>query len=419
MNRFTRSALGGLALAVAGGAAAETTLKIESWRVDDKDLWEDTLIPAFEQSHPEIKLKFVPTTPTEYDSSVRARLEGNTGGDIITCRAFDQSLALYKRGHLMALNGKPGMEHFPDSAKVAWQTDDGDTTYCMPVASVIHGFFYNKAIFEELGLEKPGTVKEFFAVLDELEASSYAPIALGTADQWETHQVVFTGIGPNYWHGEEGRKALLAGEAEFTDPQFVAVWEQLERWREYLPRGYQAQSYADSQNLFALGRAAIYPGGSWDISYFNDNALQDFGAFAPPVPEAGDQCYISDHTDMGMGINAGSEHKTEALAFLEWVASREFAELYANNVTGFFPLSDHTIDIQDPVAAEMVSWREDCQSTIRLNAQIMNRGDPNMESAMWVTHSRLLNGKIDAEKAASVIQQGFEHWYEPQQDGGS
>ena len=33
--------------------------------------------------------------------------------------------------------------------------------------------------------------------------------------------------------------------------------------------GYQAQAYPDSQNLFSLGRAAIYPAGSWDISQFN------------------------------------------------------------------------------------------------------------------------------------------------------
>ena len=36
--------------------------------------------------------------------------------------------------------------------------------------------------------------------------------------------------------------------------------------------GYQAQKYADSQNLFSLGKGAIYPAGSWDISTFRANA---------------------------------------------------------------------------------------------------------------------------------------------------
>ena len=62
-------------------------------------------------------------------------------------RPFDVSLALYKKGQLEKLDGKPGMENFSATAKAAWQTDDGKDTFCMPMASVIHGFLYNKAIF--------------------------------------------------------------------------------------------------------------------------------------------------------------------------------------------------------------------------------------------------------------------------------
>ena len=50
----------------------------------------------------------------------------------------------------------------------------------------------------------------------------------------------------------------------------------------------QAQTYPDSQNLFTLGRAAIYPAGSWEISGFNTQAQFKMGAFPPPVAAAGD-----------------------------------------------------------------------------------------------------------------------------------
>jgi raffinose/stachyose/melibiose transport system substrate-binding protein len=52
------------------------------------------------------------------------------------------------------------------------------------------------------------------------------------------------------------------------------------------------------------------------------------GAFPPPVQAEGDTCYISDHTDIGIGMNAATEHPEEARAFLEWVGSSEFANLY-------------------------------------------------------------------------------------------
>lgn len=399
---------------VCSSLAHAGTLNIESWRVDDKTLWEDVLLPAFYKAHPGITVKFSPTSPPEYDSALNARLTAGTAGDLITCRPFDVSLDLFKKGHLDKLNGNAALKSFPESSQVAWQTDDGKNTYCVPIASVIHGFFYNKKVFAELGLSTPVTEADFFAALDKIKAQGkVAPIALGTADQWETNQIVFTGIGPNHWKGEEGRKALIAGTKKFTDPEFVSTWETMAKWAPYLPKGYQAQTYGDSQNLFGTGRAAIYPAGSWDISYFEGNSKVDFGAFKPPVQKAGDPCYISDHTDIAMGVNSKSKNKADANVFLGWLASKEFADLYTNKVTGFFSLSNHKIDVKNPVAKEMISWRNQCKSTIRLNAQIMNRGTPSMENELWNVSSQVLNLKMSPKDAATQIQTGFAKWYTP------
>ncbi|MCC7645555.1 MULTISPECIES: ABC transporter substrate-binding protein [unclassified Janthinobacterium] len=405
-----------LALLLVSGTAQAGTLTIESWRVDDKTLWETVLIPAFQKKHPGIEIKFSPTAPTEYDSTLNARLSGGTAGDLLACRPFDVSLALYKRGQLEKLDGKAGMDNFPASAKVAWQTDDGKDTFCMPIASVMHGFLYNKKIFRELKLQPPATEEEFFKVLETVRKSGkYAPLALGTADQWEANQVVFTSIGANYWKGEEGRKALIAGKAKFTDPQFVAAWEYEARLGGYLSKGASAQTYGDSQNQFALGKAAIYPSGSWDIAYFKQDPELELGAFNPPVRKAGDKCYISDHTDIGMSVNKKSKNKEDAYKFLAWLGSQEFADIYTNKVTGFFSLSNHLISIKDPLAKQMNGWRASCASTIRLNAQILNRGEPSMENELWNVNAQVLNGKLAPKDAARQIQSGFAKWYKPQQ----
>lgn len=197
------------------------TLVIESWRVDDKALWEKVLIPAFQRSHPGIDVKFEPTAPTDYDGRLAARLADGSAGDLVACRPFDASLSLYAQGHLERLDGKPGMQYFEPGAMVAWQTAGGKEAFCMPVASVIHGFMYNKAIFRKYDLQGPRTVDEFFRVLDVLKKNGVAPLALGMADGWEASQLVFTNIGPNFWRGEAGQKALADGRARLTDPPFV------------------------------------------------------------------------------------------------------------------------------------------------------------------------------------------------------
>lgn len=397
--------------------AEKVTLTIESWRNDDLAIWQDVIIPAFNKHHPDIEVIFAPTAPAEYNGVLNTKLEGGTAGDLITCRPFDASLALFDAGYLASLNDLPGMENFGDVAKSAWITDDGSDVFCVPMASVIHGFIYNQAVFDELGLEEPATVDEFFAVLDKIkEDGNYTPLDMGTADQWEAATMGFQNIGPNYWHGEDGRLGLIAGTEKFTDPQYVAVWDQLAQWAPYLANGFEAQSYPDSQNLFALGQAAIYPAGSWDIAFFNEQADFQMGAFPPPLPAGETDCYISDHTDIALGMNAATEHPEAARTFLEWMTSAEFADLYSNSLPGFFTLSNHQVTLNDPVAQEFLDWRQDCSSTIRNSYQILSRGEPNLENELWAVSAQVINGDITPEEAAQQVQEGLESWYEPQQN---
>ncbi|WP_420960836.1 ABC transporter substrate-binding protein [Brucella sp. IR073] len=402
-------------LGFAGAANAEdVTLNIESWRNDDLPIWNEKLIPAFEAKNPGIKLKFNPSAPTEYDAALGAKLDAGSAGDIITCRPFDKSLALFQKGQLASLNDLPGIDKFSPVAKSAWITDDGKDTFCVPVASVIHGFIYNQEAFDKLGLKVPQTEEEFFAALDAIKKDgNYIPMAMGTKDLWEAATMGYQNIGPNYWKGEEGRKALIEGKEKLTDPQWVEPFKTLARWKDYLGDGFEAQTYPDSQNLFTLGRAAIYPAGSWEISTFNTQAQFKMGAFPPPVRQAGDTCYISDHTDLGIGMNAKTKHPEAAKKFLEWVASPEFAEIYANALPGFFSLSSTPVKMQDPLAQEFVSWREKCKPTIRSTYQILSRGTPNLENETWIESANVINGTDTPEQAAEKLQKGLDSWYKP------
>ncbi len=399
--------------------AQGTSLTIESWRNDDLTIWEDMIIPAFNAQYPDIEVIFAPVgNPAEYNAALNAKLEGGTAGDLITCRPFDNSLGLFQQGHLVPLNDLPGMEHFGDVARSAWITDDGATVFCVPMASVIHGFLYNVAIFEELGLSEPATEEEFLALLQTIkDDGQYAPLAMGTKDQWESATMGWQNIGPNHWLGEEGRLALIEGETKLNEGGFLAAFEAMAAWAPFLPEGYQAMAYPDAQQFFTLGQGAIYPAGSWDIGVFNPMVDFEMGAFRPPTPEGAETCYISDHVDIALGINSASPNQEAARTFLEWMTTQEFAELYTNALPGFFTLSDHEITVEDPVAAEFLSWRGECESTIRSSYQILSRGEPNLENELWRVNALLLNGEMTAQEAADTVQEGLESWYEPQMEG--
>ncbi|QEN89710.1 carbohydrate ABC transporter substrate-binding protein [Labrys sp. KNU-23] len=411
---LTALLLGSTMLAATAAAAQDATLTIESWRNDDLAIWQEKLIPAFEKANPGIKVNFTPSAPPEYNAALNAKLDAGSAGDVIACRPFDASLELYKKGHLTDLSALQGMDNFTDTAKAAWQTDDGKTTFCVPVASVIHGFIYNKEAFDKLGIKPPQTEEEFFAALDKIKADgTYVPMAMGTKDLWEAATMGYQNIGPTYWKGEDGRLALIKGTQKLTDADWVEPFVTLAKWKSYLGDGFEAQTYPDSQNLFTLGRAAIYPAGSWEISPFGAQAQFKMGAFPPPVRKAGDPCYISDHNDIGFGLNAKSKNPEAAKKLLAWMASPEFATLYANALPGFFSLAKSEVKLDNPLAQEFVSWRGKCKPTIRSTYKILSRGTPNLENETWVESANVINGVDTPQVAAEKLQKGLDSWYKP------
>jgi raffinose/stachyose/melibiose transport system substrate-binding protein len=409
--------LGLLATAALSPALAQTTLTIESWRNDDLKIWRDTILPAFMKKNPGIKVVFAPSAPTEYNAALEAKLKAGTAGDIITCRPFDKSLELYKAKYLDPLNSLTGLRNFSETSKAAWTTDDGKTTFCIPMASVIHGFLYNKTAFSELGIAEPATEKDFLAAMEKVKAAGkYAPIVMGTKDQWESATMGFQNIGPTLWDGEVGRKGLISGAAQYNKGGFLAAFEALGRWKPYMAQGYQGLAYPDAQNLFAQGRGAVYPAGSWDIGTFRQmNPKLELGAFKPYTFDGKGQCIIDDHPDIAMGLNSKSKNKAAARTFLTWAATDEFAQLYANALPGFYPLAEVKYTVDDPIAQEFLNWRKQCKASFRSSYQILSRNaNPNNEIDLWNFSAQVLNGTLNAQQAADQVQKNLASWYGPQ-----
>ncbi len=145
----------------------------------------------------------------------------------------------------------------------------------------------------------------------------------------------------------------------------------------------------------------------------NANAQFKMGAFPPPVEKAGDTCYISDHTDIGIGLNAASPNKEAAMKFLSFVASSEFGTIEANALPGFYPLSNEPVTIEDPLAQEFASWRGECEKTIRSTYAILSRGTPNLENDTWNASVQVIKGAETPDDAGKRLQAGLDAWYKP------
>ena len=190
------------------------------------------------------------------------------------------------------------------------------------------------------------------------------------------------------------------------------MFEELARWRPYLGEGGESRDYAATNELFTSGKAAFYVAGSWEIAPFTGKV--DFGVMRPPVAKQGDGCFFTDHTDIGMGMNPASKNKEAAMAFLQWLTTPQFAELYTNSLPGFFSLSNHFFEVTNPAAKEMMEWRDQCDSTIRVATQILSRYAQAGDELAEVSQAVLL-GKMEPKAAADRLEQGLKGWYPPHQ----
>ncbi len=206
---------------------------------------------------------------------------------------------------------------------------------------------------------------------------------------------------------------MLSGQAKLTDDAFVQAFTEMQKWAPYLGDGHQAQGYTDSQNLFTLGRAAIYPTGSWEITGFQQHADSELGAVPPPRASVDGTCHISDHTNTGIGMNAATENEEAVRTFLEWTTSQEFAVLLTNAAPGFFSLSSHSIDVENALASEFIAKRDICESTIRLAHQILARGKPPLDTPLWTLTANVINGTMTPREAAAAAQANLDSWFEP------
>lgn len=407
-----------LSVGLIGGATASAQdpvkLTLGSWRTEDLAVWEDTILPAFEAAHPGIEVEFSPTNTNEYNAAIQSAVEGGTGPDLITCRPFDVNRSWIEAGYLDKLDGLPALDAFEPGALAAWN-DDADSHYCVPVAAVLAGFFYNKDIFAELGLQVPTTQAEFIAVLQAIKDSGkYDPLALGSAESWQLGYNGLANIGPNYWKGEEGRLGLIDGTKKLTDPEFVAALQAFNEWKPFLPAGQEAIEYADMQQLFSLGRAAILPDGSWDINQVTSTGINT-GVFGPPVAAAGDQRYLQEMPDMAIGINANSANKDAAKTFLDWIVTPEFLDLYVNNAPGFFAMTKEPVTYTNPLAQEFADLKVGAELTPRLALDRLSSGTPPLDDEIWRLLQLMYTTDMTPEQVAAELQTGLESWYAPQQ----
>ena len=390
-----------LSLAVTAHGAETVELTMGSWRTDDVAQM-NNLLAAYKEVAPNVNITFQPINPPDYNASLRLQLEGGTGPDLMYARSYATGAELFESGYFADCSDIPGlMENFSDDARAPW-TSNGKP-FAAPFAAVSHAVYYNIDIFKANNLEIPTTFDELLTVCQTLKDAGITPFANGLADEWDIFECFFLGMLPNYIGGAAERMKYEAGEVPMNSPEFIDLYTDVAALAPYLPDGFEAVTYNDSQVLFGSGMAAMFMDGSWSAGIYDD-APFEWSLFAMPAREA-DKTAVAFHMDMAIGMNAASKHPEEAKAFLAWLSSEEGATVASKNLpSGFFPVISFPITLDNPHANAFLQLNEGRVTDVRFVWPVlMDLYAPMNQQVM-----SLLKGDVTPQEVADAIVVEFD-----------
>ncbi|MDB5529531.1 MAG: extracellular solute-binding protein [Devosia sp.] len=403
-----RIGVGLVATMIAAPAFAQD-LTLWSWRQEDKAQYEQ-FISTFEAANPGITVKFETFEATNYNTILSTALAGGTGPDLMMVRAYGGMEAIASGGYLESISTEtvPALAGFAPTAIAAETMRSDSKIYAVPFASQTQLVIYNKGLFDANGITEPQTWDELIAAAQKLKDAGVIPFANGTATAWQNETVLFdltsSIMGPAF------NDDLLAGKADFTDPRFVEALTKLKEVSAFFPDGFIGLDYPSAQQLFSSGMAAMFAGGSYELATFKtQNPDLDLGVFAAPGKTADDPKLVSIYYDGGYAMNAKGANKEAALKFLNYVASQEFGQAFANSLNNISTIPGVTFD--NPLLQEVSELNASAIPYIFLVN--FRYGEPPGSVLEQQEVAKLLGGQTTPEAAGKAITDGLAVWYEP------
>jgi raffinose/stachyose/melibiose transport system substrate-binding protein len=276
---------------------------------------------AFEKIHPDTRIEFLGVTG-EAREWVVTQLTSGQAPDILQTNVEDVWQDTQKewyipldryldRPNLFIEKGKPGADKWWDSFKYPIPTQgtmapDGHM-YCIVLDMIETGIYYNKTLFNQLGLREPKDWNEFLDLQKKIQAAGYTPMLVDRQcladwgvdlifEQYygELRDVMDLNYDPRrgeYLHGylDWDELIFLHDQGFFTpkDERWHEVWRTIREWRPYMSKELNPQG-TDFVKSFATKKGAMYWSHSMTVTRL-ENARLDFeyGIFyLPPITQS-------------------------------------------------------------------------------------------------------------------------------------
>ncbi|WP_416147503.1 ABC transporter substrate-binding protein [Salipaludibacillus sp. HK11] len=362
----------------------------------------DTLIEQFESENPEIEVD-QNTVPDGMTVLTTRFSTGDIPDLFITYPVESDYVLRVNNDYLLDMTDESFIDNINPEIQDLYL--ENDRMYGAALSLNANGILYNKAIFEEHGIDIPNTWDEFTSVLEELENAGETPVIMGNQnlDQTSVFNLNFIAqkFDADYWERFNNGEESVVG-----DPDWEEAAEKMLEVLDYAQADHMGTDYDQGNQQFANGEGAMYFMGAWvlpTLRGMNDNFDEEFGYFPFPQTNDPEENVTISGVDVGLSISADSEYPEESLKFVEFLI--EEAQQFSNMDGSFSAVEG--VEVQDEVLQGLLPHME--------NNQIKNW--PNhywaggtAAEADFRSHSQNFFNHEDPEQFLSDLQVMFESY---------
>lgn len=354
----------GVSLMAMGSAQA---VEIEYWQYvfDSRVQAMDQLIENFEAANPDITVRHTTFPYADYQTRVVAAKAAGQGPDVVQL-FYGWTDQFVNGGLIQPLDPEvfPPEEIESEFFPIVSAMQRDGNYYGLPTAVRSLALFYNKALFEEAGVEPPTNLEEFLAAAEATTKRdgggniTSAGITLDMAGQdhhWWREVLIRQNGGEPY--DAEGNVAYdsEAGAAA------LKFYTDLQTEHDVGLVGFMDEGQA----AFRAGLAAMTIDGTFRLGAFADNPFE-WGVVELPADANGMRSNYSSYFANGIGATAEGEELEAAQKFLQYITSPEAMEIWLD-VVGELPARREVAltetNLADPVLGPFLAGLEYAHTT--------------------------------------------------------
>lgn len=293
--------------------------------------------------------------------------------------------------------------------------------YGFPFLSVpgLHGFIYNKEVFDKAGVEVPATWDELLAACEKIKESGTTPIFM-PKDTW-VPQILMTDNFAKIL-GADGCKdfadKILKNETKWSDvPEFAEV---LDKYLELYQKGYvnsnfASATYDDAIAAVADGTAAMHFNGDFfATSVLEANPEAQIGMFPISMKEGAD-VITENMSSAGFVAYKNSENLDVVKKIFDLWSTPEYANLYFADRPAFPAFQG--VDggkVPDYLAEINENYIKEGKAIPEFNYYVMTL-NPLFESSLYVYYvDAPAKGTMDGKAVMEKFQKDYEQYMKDQ-----